>query len=84
MAKRGKTPSLIGGGAGISRFVVAKRKRNCKRCDGTIPNGGNCIEVAIPGTMNSRTYCTNCYKEILVQSRKDLDELEKSLIQILT
>lgn len=79
MAKRGKSPSLIGGGAGVSRFVKAKRKRNCKRCEISIPNGGNCIEVAKPGGMGRRTYCTSCYDEILVQSRKDLDRLEASL-----
>lgn len=84
MAKRGKIPSLVGGGAGTSRFVKAKRTRNCKRCEAAISNGGTCIEVAVPRGMGSRTYCTGCFKEILVQSRKDLDGLEALLLQHLT
>jgi len=79
MAKRGKTPSLIGGGAGASKFVQAGRRRKCKRCDASISMGGNCIEVAIPGNLGHKTYCTTCYEDILVQSRKDLDRLKTSL-----
>ena len=79
MTKRGKTPSLVGGGAGASKIVQAKRKRNCKLCEATIPMGDNCMEVAIPGNLGHRTYCISCYEEILVQSRKDLDRLETSL-----
>ena len=76
MGKRGRTPSLVGGGAGTSRFVQAHGKRHCKHCGTAIAKGRNCVEVAVPGSMGRRTYCTSCYGEILGKSRKDLDKLE--------
>ncbi len=74
---RGKTPSLIGGGAGKSEFVIAGRKRPCKRCKGSIEKGSTCIEVKKPGTMGHKTYCMDCYRGILSQSQKDLNKLAK-------
>jgi hypothetical protein len=75
MAKRGKTPSLIGGGAGACKLVTAKHKRTCKRCKGAILGGCGCIEVKIPSTMGYKCYCTDCFKEILGQTQHDLDSL---------
>ena len=77
MAPRGKTPSLIGGGAGHTNFVEAKKLRHCKRCGGDITRGTRCAAVSVPGTMNSKTYCMDCYKDILSQTRKDVASLEK-------
>lgn len=79
MAKKGKTPSLIGGGAGASRFVVAQRKRKCKRCAREIPRHNDCVEVNTPGSMGHRTYCTACFGVILGQSQKELDNLKTGL-----
>jgi hypothetical protein len=79
MAPRGKTPSLIGGGAGSSKFVTAIKKRTCKRCDKSIPGGTNCIEVSVPGSFGSKTYCKDCYSQILGQSKTDLEKLEVEL-----
>ncbi len=75
MAKRGKTPSLIGGGAGACKFATAKRKRICKRCKGEIPGGCNCIEVNIPSTMGYKCYCIDCFKEVLDKTQQDIDNL---------
>jgi hypothetical protein len=75
MAKRGKTPSLIGGGAGACKFATAKHKRTCKRCKGAIPGGCDCIEVKVPSTMGCKCYCIDCFKEVLDQTQHDLDNL---------
>lgn len=79
MAKRGKTPSLIGSGAGASKFTVARAQRHCKRCDGSISKGTDCVEVGKPGAMGHKTYCLDCYSEILAQTRQDLNRLETEL-----
>jgi late competence protein required for DNA uptake (superfamily II DNA/RNA helicase) len=75
MAPKGKTPSLIGSGAGSSKIVTALKKRTCKRCKGTIPRGTKCLEVSIPGSFGSKTYCRQCYVLILQQTSTDLAEL---------
>lgn len=75
MAKKGKTPSLIGGGAGACKFETAKRKRTCKRCDGSITGGTDCVEINVPATMGCKCYCVDCFSEILVQTQSDLNDL---------
>ncbi len=82
MAKRGKTPSLVGGGAGASKFVEAKKKRTCSRGECQIKMGEKCIEVNVPGTMGKKTYCCDCFEEILEQSQGDLDKLKNELEQV--
>ncbi len=76
MAPRGKTPSLIGSGAGSSKFVDSVGTRRCKRCKGKIEKNTRCAEVGIPGAMGHRTYCLPCYRQILAQTREDLARLE--------
>jgi hypothetical protein len=73
---RGKTPSLLGGGAGASKMVTAKKKRTCKRCKESIPGNTDCVEVGVPGTMGSKTYCLKCFRQILRQTKEDLARLE--------
>lgn len=76
MAKKGKTPSLIGGGAGACRFETAIRKRTCKRCGGSIHGGSDCVEVSIPGTVGRyKCYCIGCFKEVLDRTQQDLENL---------
>jgi len=75
MAPRGKTPSLIGSGAGSSKIVTALKKRTCKRCKGSIPAQTKCLEVGIPGSFGSKTYCKECYQLILQQTSVDLADL---------
>lgn len=82
MAPHGKTPSLIGSGAGSSKFVVAVKKRTCKRCKEPIPGGTNCVEVGIPGSFGSKTYCLDCYAKIIDQSKVDIAKLEAQLSNI--
>lgn len=76
MVKKGKSPSLIGGGAGACKFETAKKKRTCKRCGSSIPGGIDCIEVNVPATMGCKCYCIECFKEVLDQTQRDLDSLK--------
>ena len=79
MSKRGPTPSLIGSNAGAVRIVEALGTRKCKRCDGAISRNLSCIEVAKPGTMGHRTYCTNCFAEVLEKTRNDVESLREQI-----
>lgn len=82
MAKRGRTPSLIGGGAGGCKFAIALKKRTCKRCGGAIPGGTDCVEVSIPGTLGHKCYCTECFNEVLAQTQQDLNKLVEQVSAI--
>jgi hypothetical protein len=75
MGKKGKTPSLIGGGAGACKFVTAIRERTCKRCKKPIPVGTDCVEVNVPTTMGHKCYCIDCFRDVLEQTKDDLDDL---------
>jgi len=79
MAKRGKCPSLITGNNGMPKFEIALRKRTCKRCETDISKDTKCVSIPKPGTMGGRTYCCDCLREIIEQSRRDLDKLEEEL-----
>ena len=80
MAKKGKTPSLIGGGLGSCHEARALRRRKCKRCDGPILMGTACMEVRVPGQLGSgKTFCVECFGEILDQSQTDLIRLRQRL-----
>jgi hypothetical protein len=79
MAKRGRTPSLIGSGAGASKFVTARRGRACRRCAEAIAAGEDCVQVGVPGSMGHRTYCLDCYDDILSETGKQLQKLKADL-----
>lgn len=79
MRKRGKTPSLIGGGAGAVKPVSAKRKRTCKRCDHAITQNTQCWEVKYSGGIGHKTYCVSCFREILDQTQNHLDSLRNQV-----
>jgi late competence protein required for DNA uptake (superfamily II DNA/RNA helicase) len=79
MAPRGPTPSLLGSGAGSSKIVTALKKRTCKRCKSSITRGTKCLEVGIPGSFGSKTYCKDCYLLILNKSQADLAELQAAV-----
>lgn len=77
--KRGRCPSLIGGAHAAPQIEQTKGKRICKRCDGEILKDERCVVVPIPGSMGRRVYCCVCIREIVAQSRRDLDGFEKLL-----
>lgn len=81
--KRGKTPSLITGSSGKPARVLAKRSRSCNRCSLSISLGVECFEIPkVGGGFSSKkTFCTECFKEILTQTKKDIATLEE-LIEV--
>lgn len=80
MAKRGRTPSLIGSTHGTVSFHVAGKKSACRRCKGDISKGTRCVRVTKPGRMGAGTaYCTDCFAEVLDQTQSKLDALRAEL-----
>lgn len=82
MRKKGKCPSLITGCSGRPVSEVAGAKRHCKRCKAEILKGSGCASIPNAGRMGDRTYCLSCLSEIITQSRRDLDELEKEFTNV--
>jgi hypothetical protein len=76
---RGRTPSLISSDAGGCRILDAPGLRHCTRCHGEIPSGSRCVEVARPGTMGARTYCTTCFEKTLERTVQHVHELREKL-----
>ena len=80
MAKRGPTPSLIGGTHGTVSLHVAGKKSACRRCDEAMPKGTKCFRVTTPGKMGPGTaYCPDCFAEVVDQTQRKLDELRDNL-----
>ncbi len=75
---KGKTPSLIGSSLGRPIKKICGRKTSCSRCRADILKGVVCHDVPQLRKQHSATrrFCENCFNEVLVQSRKDLDKLE--------
>ena len=80
MVKRGKTPSLISGSSGKPSIVEAKKRRNCSRCGCDINMGEKLFEIPKigGGFSNRKPICKSCFRKILDQTEKDLDELKSS------
>jgi len=83
MAKRGKAPSLISGSNGKPNLVCATRKRECKRCHSEINSGVNLFEYPKSGNgfSNKQSICLSCFKEIIDQTQKDLDQIRDDWIK---
>ena len=84
MVKRGKTPSLISGSSGKPLIVEVKRRRNCNRCECNINMGEKIFEIPkiVGGFSVKKPICKLCFREILDQTKKDLDKLESSWYQL--
>jgi len=78
MAKKGRSPSLISGSNGKPSPATAKKRRACKRCKCTISHGENLFEIPQKsgGFSGNKPFCMSCFKEILDQTKKDIDEIE--------
>jgi len=74
---KGKTPSLIGSSNGRPQRVIVKRKSDCSRCHGDILPGQDCFGIPKVGSgFNTlKRYCNECFKNVLGQTQKDLDEI---------
>ena len=75
---RGKIPTLICGSSGKPSKVTAQKARTCSRCSGSIVKGDECFEIpqVSGGFTNRKTFCTTCFKEVLKQTRQDLENFE--------
>jgi len=75
---KGKTPSLIGSSLGRPQSAVAKKCSPCSRCDVDITMGEKCYDVPQPKMKfaSTRRFCAACYREVLLQTRRDLTEME--------
>jgi len=79
---KGKTPSLISGSNGKPNYVIAQRASRCFRCHIEIISQEKCVEIPKlggPFTQKKRI-CLNCFRDILRQTKKDIEALEKVLI----
>lgn len=77
--KRGRCPSFISATFGSPKIETALAKRTCKRHGSEIVKGERCVTVRIVGTQGRRVYSFAAMKEIIVQTRQDLDALEAEL-----
>jgi len=75
---KGKTPSLIGGSLGRPVTTTAGKRSPCSRCDVDILMGEQCYDVPRPAKKfrNTRRFCSACFKAVLGQTRRDLEQLE--------
>ncbi|MBT4384533.1 hypothetical protein HOD30_02170 [Candidatus Peregrinibacteria bacterium] len=81
--KRGKTPSLITASSGRPEKSQAKKLRNCTRCKEAIVKGTDCflIPKKSGGFTSKKSFCNECFREILEQSKKDLGLFEELLLE---
>jgi hypothetical protein len=76
--KKGKIPTLVSSSSGAAEYIMAQRRRVCKRCEVDIHLQEWCAQVKIPGGFSGhKTFCITCFKEILGKTEKDLAELKK-------
>lgn len=78
---KGKTPSLITGSSGRPKESIAERTRVCTRCSNNISSGEKCFEIPKVGGayVNHKTFCVGCFRDVLVETRKDLEYFENLL-----
>ena len=81
MTKPGQKPTLISGSSGKPTMIVTKNKRTCTRCSNKIKGGSKCFTIPKVGSgfSHPKPFCIACFKEVLSQTRKDLEKLEASL-----
>jgi hypothetical protein len=73
-----KTLSLITGRK--PQLTTTNKAEHCKHCNKNLPSGSKCAKIPeSAGFSNKPAYCLICLKEIIGQTRFDLNELEKSL-----
>jgi len=75
---KGKVPSLIGGSLGKPVSVDAGRKCKCSRGQTDIVKSEKCYDVPQPkkAFSSKRRFCANCFKQVIEQSQKDLNNLQ--------
>lgn len=77
--KRGRCPSFVSATFGSPKIEIAKGKRTCKRNGNSIFSGERCVTVRVVGTQGRKSYSIDGIKEIIAQTRSDLDRLVQCL-----
>ncbi len=78
--RKGRCPSFISATIGSPQIEVAKGKRTCKRTGLAILKNEGCVTVRVAGSQGRRPYSFEAMKEIILQTRKDLDKLESAIM----
>jgi ferredoxin len=78
---KGKTPSLLTQSTGKPIPYECRRRTSCNRCKEVISLGEKCFQIpkSNSGFTSPKTYCLNCFGQILGQTKSELLELEKML-----
>lgn len=76
---RGKIPSLISAGNGYPEKDMPQKKCFCSRCEAVIMEMSTSflIPKKVNGFTNKKRYCLGCFKDVIDQTKKDLDEITK-------
>ena len=79
--KKGKIPSLLSGSSGKPKKLQIKQKTICRRCDEEMGKGSFCFGIPnySSGFKVYKKYCQTCYKDILSQTERELDQLKNEL-----
>ncbi len=82
--KKGKTPTLICGSRGKPSRIVAKGLSHCARCGDDILKNQECYEIPQVGFgfQSPGRYCMSCFREILGETKRDLDALFQLVCQV--
>lgn len=82
---RGKTPSLIGASLGRPGVAEVQRKSTCARCGSSVSREDLCFEIPKSGAFTTRLrFCVACYRNILLQTQGDLDQLKEEFERLST
>ena len=76
-----RAPSLISGCNGKPESHEIGRATNCSRCKAALVKGTKCARIPrAGGSFKSwKIFCLKCLGDVLVQTKKDLVEVEKLL-----
>lgn len=80
---KGPTPSLIGTTLGSCSFGLTGARgplAHCKRCGCELRRQAPCVEVSIPGSFGSKTFCLLCFGKILDATQMKLNSLRSELV----
>ncbi len=76
-----RTISLISAKNGKPKYLIAKKLCKCSKCKTLIRASQKCVEVPmIAGAYtNKKRYCLNCFRLVLNQTIKDIEQLKEEL-----
>jgi hypothetical protein len=81
---KGPTPCLIGATLGSCSFGLTGSRgplAHCKRCRSELGRQAPSVEVSIPGSFGSKTFCLVCFEKILDATQTKLNSLRLELVE---